>query len=323
MTTLFIIDDRECVQQALVQRLGRVPGIHVVGCAATSHEGLIQIRALHPDVVLLEPKLADGHGLDVLPAIRADHPATRVIVLTSYVDDFELEQAMRLGAERYLLKDIDSQRLVDVILGLNGAQQGQPTREVESPTPAESFEKPERVMLPDGEVIAIRPIRPDDAPRLQAFHVRLSPETIHMRFLGYHRSLSDTEAKYFTSVDYQMRMALVATCEQDGEERLLGVARYDVIDAAHADVAEAAIVVEDRYQRKGLGTLLADRLATYATLHGVRAFVAEVSVENDRMLRFIERTGLPLEKTLAPGVWEIKMKLADATLRAECLRRSL
>lgn len=120
MTTLFIIDDRESVRQALAQRLSQAPGIQVVGAASASQEGILQCCTLRPDVVLLEPKLVEGHGLDALPAIRADNPSTRVIILTSYVDDFELEVAMLLGAERYLLKDVDSQRLAEVILGQNG-----------------------------------------------------------------------------------------------------------------------------------------------------------------------------------------------------------
>ena len=129
MTTLFIIDDRESVRQALAQRLNRAPGIQVVGGASASQEGILQARTLRPDVVLLEPKLVDGHGLDALPAIRADNPSTRVIILTSYVDDFELEVAMRLGAERYLLKDIDSQRLADTILGRDEVPDKPPVQE--------------------------------------------------------------------------------------------------------------------------------------------------------------------------------------------------
>lgn len=117
MTTLFIIDDRESVRQALAQRLGHVPGIHVVGSAGTSQEGITLARMMHPDVVLIEPKLADGQGLDALRVIRAEDPTVRVIVLTSYTDDFERQVAMKLGAEHYLLKNIDSQGLAEVILG--------------------------------------------------------------------------------------------------------------------------------------------------------------------------------------------------------------
>ena len=116
VTTLLIIDNHESIRQALAQRLNRVPGIQVVGTAGDGAAGLAQARAACPDVVLLEPKLPDGQGLDVLRAIRAEQPGARVIVLTSYLDDFERRVALKAGAERYLLKDIDSEKLADVIL---------------------------------------------------------------------------------------------------------------------------------------------------------------------------------------------------------------
>ena len=120
MTTLFIIDDRESVRNALAQRLSRVPGIHVIGSAGTSLDGVRLIGVTRPDVVLIDPKLADGGGLDALRRIRAETPFVRVIVLTSYLDDFERQVALKLGAERYLLKNIDSQGLAEVILSHGG-----------------------------------------------------------------------------------------------------------------------------------------------------------------------------------------------------------
>jgi len=117
VATLFIIDHHEPTRQALSQRLSRVTGITVLGMVGSSREGIAQSRALHPDVVLLEPKLSDGRGLDVLRAIRANNPSTRVIVLTSYEDDLEQRAALKAGAECYLLKDIDTEKLVEVILG--------------------------------------------------------------------------------------------------------------------------------------------------------------------------------------------------------------
>ena len=119
MTTLFIIDDRESVRNALAQRLSRVTGIHIVGSAGTGHDGVNLIRVTRPDVVLIEPKLADGQGLDALRRIRTENPDVRVIVLTSYLDDFERQVALKLGAERYLLKNIDSPGLAEAILGQN------------------------------------------------------------------------------------------------------------------------------------------------------------------------------------------------------------
>jgi RimJ/RimL family protein N-acetyltransferase len=74
--------------------------------------------------------------------------------------------------------------------------------------------------------------------------------------------------------------------------------------------AEAAVVVEDRFQGMGVGTILVDRLLDYARTHGVRAFVAEVSHENDRMLAFIRHSGLPFERKFEEGVWQIHVHIS-------------
>ena len=169
---------------------------------------------------------------------------------------------------------------------------------------------PEFIPLADGALVTLRAIRPDDAPRLQALHLRLSPETIYLRFLGTHPTLSETEAARLANVDYQSRMALVATREAEGVEVIIGVARYAVIQAEKPDEAEAAIVVEDAYQGRGLGLILVERLLAYARSHGIRTFVAEINAENERILRFVRRSGLQAEKHLQEGVWEIRIKIA-------------
>lgn len=103
-------------------RLSRVPGINVVGMAGDSRQGIAQVRTLRPDVVLLEPKSNDGRGMEALRTIRAESPSVRVIALTSYLDDFERQVALNAGAEDYLLKDIDSNRLAEAILGHSMAE---------------------------------------------------------------------------------------------------------------------------------------------------------------------------------------------------------
>lgn len=170
---------------------------------------------------------------------------------------------------------------------------------------------PESVTLRDGAIVTIRPVRPDDAPRLQAAFDRLSPESIYLRFLEMRRRPTDIEAAHLAAVDYRAKMAFVATREENGEEQIIAVARYTLLDSPEDDVAEAAIVVEDRYQGRGLGTILADRLVAYARAQGIRAFLAEVSIENARMIEFIRRTGLPADKKREMGVWELRVKLDD------------
>lgn len=168
---------------------------------------------------------------------------------------------------------------------------------------------PETVALRDGTEAIVRPIRPDDAPRLQALHARLSPESIYLRFLSLHPVLSPAEVERLANVDYRSRMAFVAAREEKGETRLLGVARYDAAGPGRPDEAEAAIVIEDAYQGQGLGTILIDRLLAYAQAHGIRAFTAEINADNDRILHFVRRSGLPAEKRLREGVWEVRVRL--------------
>jgi GNAT superfamily N-acetyltransferase len=179
--------------------------------------------------------------------------------------------------------------------------------------------QPEFATLRDGTTVTLRAIRPDDGPRLQALFYRLSPESVYLRFLQSRKSVTDQEATVLATVDYQRRMAMVATIQDahSSDELVIGVARYAALEAPRSDVAEAAIVVEDAYQRKGLGKLLADRLAEYARAHGIQTFLAEVSLDNMRMIEFIRRTGLPVKSKLESGVWELRVGLEDSVEDAD------
>jgi RimJ/RimL family protein N-acetyltransferase len=168
----------------------------------------------------------------------------------------------------------------------------------------------EAVTLKDGVPVTLRPIRPDDAPRLQAFHTRLSPDSIYLRWLSAHPALTDEEAAALSNLDYTTRMAFVATRPVEGEEQVIGVARYGVVSPDQPDEAEAAIVVEDAFQSRGLGTLLLRRLWAYARSQGIRYWVAEINVDNARMLKFIQRGGLPTTRRLESGSWQIRIDIA-------------
>jgi len=114
-TRLLIIDDHDAVREALRARLGALPEIEVVGCTGSWEVGLQRALELEPDVVLIETKRADGKGLEALQCITDRCSCADVIVLTSYLDAEERDAARSSGAARYLLKDIDSTRLVSEI----------------------------------------------------------------------------------------------------------------------------------------------------------------------------------------------------------------
>lgn len=187
-------------------------------------------------------------------------------------------------------------------------------------TPDVPLPEPETVTLRDGSQAIIRPIRPDDAPRLQALFDRLSPESIFFRFLGRPRALSDEQAQRLATVDYRRQMAWVATAGREPEgaspqRDIIGVARYAAVPeeaGQEATVAEAAVIVEDRWQRRGLGTMLLQRLVDHARAHGIDAFQASVHQANRRILRFVRRSGLPTESKMDDGMWEIRVSLEEA-----------
>lgn len=133
----------------------------------------------------------------------------------------------------------------------------------------------DRALVPG---IALRSIRSDDAGELQAFHRRLSDDAVFNRFLGFHRQLSDKEARRFTAPVAGEETALVATA--DG--RIVAVGRS--IRSGPGEAAEVAFVVADAHQHHGLGRTLLTLLARFAWDDGVRRFVADTFVTNRSML---------------------------------------
>ncbi len=135
----------------------------------------------------------------------------------------------------------------------------------------------------------LRPIRPDDADRLEAFHNRLSPRSCYLRFFSFHPTLSRAEVERFTCVDYCDRLALVA----EVEDTLIAVARFDRRQGS--DEAEVAFVVADDYQHHGIGSLLLDELVMAARERGITTFVAETLAENCAMLGVFLHAGFEVQ----------------------------
>lgn len=143
-----------------------------------------------------------------------------------------------------------------------------------------------RFRTEDGRELTIRPIRPDDIELLKEGFARLSPETIYRRFHGHVKELSHEAYRALTHVDYVHQLALVAIDETEGG---VGVARY--YRPENSDIAEAAVVVVDDWQGRGVGRHLLSRLVDAARRQGIVGFEAYVQSDNHRMLEIIERSG--------------------------------
>jgi RimJ/RimL family protein N-acetyltransferase len=164
--------------------------------------------------------------------------------------------------------------------------------------------------LPDGAQILIRPIRADDKRFLEDGLRQLSPESVHRRFLSPKRSFSRAELRYLTEVDGRDHVALVAEYPGEPVRRLVAVGRF-VRWHDDPEAAEVAIVVADDWQRRGVGSLFAKRLATRARLSGIRRFTATMSSENVAAHKLMDKLALHLhEQHVGRGVSELVGDLA-------------
>jgi acetyltransferase len=176
-------------------------------------------------------------------------------------------------------------------------------------TPANALLDPESLTLKDGTQVIIRPIQPDDADLLQATFKRLSMESIYLRFLSYKKELPDEEARQLATVDYTSRMAFVAVTKENGEDFIVGVARYAMLDTEHPNMAESAVVVADEYQGRGLGKLLLWRLVGYARAKRIHYLRGNMQLGNDRMLELVRRSGLFHRTRYVDGIWEVTINM--------------
>ena len=144
------------------------------------------------------------------------------------------------------------------------------------------------MVLPDGTRVLVRPIEPADGPQLRAGFDRLDAGSRYQRFLAPIDYLTQRQLDYLTRIDHESHEALVALDAATGDG--VGIARFvrDASDPARADVA---IVIADRWHGRGVGTLLANRLAARARAVGVTSFTARMLAGNRAGRRLVEQVG--------------------------------
>ncbi len=112
---IVVIDDHTLFRRGITALLARVPDFEVVGEAADGFEGIKAVAAGKPDVVLLDLHMPGLTGIEAMQAILRDNPGTHVVMLTVSEEAEDLMAALRAGALGYLLKNIDSDFLVESI----------------------------------------------------------------------------------------------------------------------------------------------------------------------------------------------------------------
>ncbi|WP_433511074.1 response regulator [Nonomuraea sp. CA-143628] len=113
--TVVVVDDQSVVREGLVLLLGLLPGIEVVGSAGDGEAALRLVAERRPDVALMDLRMPRMDGVEATRRIRAKHPDTQVVVLTTYSDDESVFAALRAGARGFLTKSADSDEIAKAI----------------------------------------------------------------------------------------------------------------------------------------------------------------------------------------------------------------
>lgn len=112
---VFCVDDHPLMREGISAVIRNEPDMLLVAEACSGHEAIEIFRLHQPDVTLMDLRLPDISGIDAMIAIRNEFPDARVIMLTTFEGDAEIQRSLQAGAHGYLLKSLPRRQLLDVI----------------------------------------------------------------------------------------------------------------------------------------------------------------------------------------------------------------
>lgn len=109
------VDDHPLLSEGIATMLNSQDDMELIGQASTGSDAIQQYRKLRPDVTLMDLRLPDLSGIDAMIAIRTEFPEARIVMLTTFEGDVEIQRALEAGARGYLLKNMPPSEILDVI----------------------------------------------------------------------------------------------------------------------------------------------------------------------------------------------------------------
>lgn len=120
------VDDHPLLREGIAAVIQNQPDMEMVAQGASGQEGIALYREHRPDVTLMDLRMPDMSGIDALIAIRAEFSTARIIVLTTFEGDVEIQRALQAGAFGYILKNLPPKDLVDAIRRVHDGKKGIP-----------------------------------------------------------------------------------------------------------------------------------------------------------------------------------------------------
>ncbi|MBN2457387.1 MAG: GNAT family N-acetyltransferase [Sedimentisphaerales bacterium] len=161
--------------------------------------------------------------------------------------------------------------------------------------------------LRDGTEIFFRPVKPTDEPALSEMLYSLSEESVRKRYMTRTMTFPHKDVQQLTNVDYTQNLAIVGTVPGVSGEEIVAIAQYFLDPKTQA--AEVAFIVQDEWQKKGMGTFLLDCITEMAKQRAVKSFYAKVLPNNKAMLSIFHNSGYRVNTEFDGDVYNINYDL--------------
>ena len=168
----------------------------------------------------------------------------------------------------------------------------------------------EHILLKNGQGLFLKPAVSEDIPRIEKFMNTVSRESLRMRFMASVSQVSQNIIKELCSGDFQQSGCLLATTGESTEAKVVGLGNY--ISINNGQTADVAFLIEDKFQGKGVGTLLLERLAGLAAANGFVEFEADVLSDNQTMINVFKSSGFEKHRVWNSDVVHIELPVSGA-----------
>jgi DNA-binding NarL/FixJ family response regulator len=178
MIRILAVDDHLLLREGIAAVLDGQEDITLVGQAANGQEAIESFRRLRPDVTLMDLRMPDMNGMEALLAIRAEFPAARIIILTTYAGDAQAAAALKAGASGYLLKSLVRKELIETIRAVHAGK-----RRVPAEIATEIAEHVADDTLTEREIEVLRRVAAGSSNKVIAAELEISEGTVktHMK----------------------------------------------------------------------------------------------------------------------------------------------
>ena len=176
--TVLTVDDHLLLREGVAAVIEGQPDMKVIGEAGSGQEAIERFRRLRPDVTLMDLRMEDMSGLEAIRVIRAEFPAARIVVLSTYRGDAQALEALKAGATGYLLKSTLRQELLETVRAVHAGK-----RRIPADIALQIAQNTGEPTLSERELEVLRRVAAGKSNKLIAIELNISEHTVntHMK----------------------------------------------------------------------------------------------------------------------------------------------